>query len=138
MRKLVKSFVSLANSFIRICGITIKNALKELEKDIAKSLDKAKKRVKTKKTERHHIIHRKADATSVAREIWTKKVRLSINNSRNLVDINYNLHKVMHSKVYYGSIETIIKEAFKKRGVKGVLNVVSALKGFLKTVSSKL
>lgn len=138
MRKLVKSFVSLANSFIRICGITIKNALKELEKDIAKSLDKAKKRVKTKKTEKHHIIHRKADATSVAREIWTKKVRLSINNSRNLVDINYNLHKVMHSKVYYGSIETIIKEAFKKRGVKGVLNVVSVLKGFLKTVSSKL
>lgn len=49
MRKLVKSFVSLANSFIRICGITIKNALKELEKDIAKSLDKAKKELKRKK-----------------------------------------------------------------------------------------
>lgn len=49
MRKLVKSFVSLANSFIRICGITIKNALKELEKDIAKSLDKAKKKLKRKK-----------------------------------------------------------------------------------------
>ena len=68
----------------------------------------------------------------------TDKVGLSINHSKNMVDINYNLHKVMHSKVCYGSIETIIKEAFKKRGVKGVLNVVSVLKGFLKTVSSKL
>ena len=68
----------------------------------------------------------------------TDKVGLSINHSKNMVDINYNLHKVMYSKVYYGSIETIIKEAFKKRGVKGVLNVVSVLKGFLKTVSSKL
>ena len=138
MKKLVKSFVSLANSFIRICGIVIKKALKELEKDIAKSLDKAKKRVKTKRTERHHIIPRKAKATAVAREIWTEKVELSINNSRNLVDINYNLHRVVHTKVYYDSIETIIKAAYKKSSVKGVLNAVSVLKGFLKTVSSKL
>ena len=138
MKKLVKSFVSLANSFIRICGIVIKKALKELEKDIAKSLDKAKKRVKTKRTERHHIIPRKAKATAVARDIWTEKVGLSINNSRNLVDINYNLHRVVHTKVYYDSIETIIKAAYKKSSVKGVLNAVSVLKGFLKTVSSKL
>lgn len=48
MKKLVKSFVSLANSFIRICGIVIKKALKELEEDIAKSLDKAKKGLKLK------------------------------------------------------------------------------------------
>ena len=44
----------------------------------------------------------------------------------------------MHTKVYYKSIETIIKAAYKKSSVKGVLNAVSVLKGFLKTVSSKL
>ena len=68
----------------------------------------------------------------------TDKVGLSINHSKNMVDINYNLHRVMHTKVYYKSIETIIKAAYKKSSVKGVLNAVSVLKGFLKTVSSKL
>ena len=75
---------------------------------------------------------------ALKKEIIDDMVNHIYNHSKNIVDINYNLHKVMHSKVYYGSIETIIKEAFKKRGVKGVLNVVSVLKGFLKTVSSKL
>ena len=84
MKKLVKSFVSLANSFIRICGIVIKKALKELEEDIAKSLDKAKKGLKLKE-QKDTILYlerlmqprwlgkfglKKLDSVSITVEIW--------------------------------------------------------------------
>ena len=89
------------------------------------------------KKEKHHIIPKGALAASNARNIWVYKLKISINNSRNLVSINYNLHKVLHTKAYYSAIDNLIVNAYNKRGRKGVLTTVALVKAMLATASYK-
>ena len=56
----------------------------------------------------------------------------SINDKRNLVSINYNLHKHLHTDAYHTAVGIIISRAYKKAGV---LKAIKLMKSILATAS---
>lgn len=98
-------------------------------------MEKAKAKAKTIKTNNHHIIAKSAKGAKPARTIWLKYY--GINDKRNLITINYNLHIFLHTQVYYNAVNTIITNADKK-GVNGVLAAMALIRGVLYTFSAAL
>ena len=105
----------------------ISQALEELFDALAVAVEKAKTKVQQWKKANHHIIARTAKRAEPARLIWTGRLGLGINDSRNLVPINQNLHYFVHTKQYYDMVNALVKLGYTK-GRTGVLAVVKAIR----------
>ena len=51
----------------------------------------------------------------------------SINDKRNLVSINYNLHKHLHTDAYHTAVGIIISRAYKKAGVLKAIKLMKSI-----------
>lgn len=105
---------------------------------VQQSIAKAQAKAKTTKTEKHHIIAKTAKKMATSREIWVKKCGYGINNEMNLVAINYNLHKVMHTTAWYTTVDSYIIVAYCNGGKEQVVNSVAVVKLILQLASSCL
>ena len=85
-----------------------KTAISEFVSGLNTSIKKSKRHKKNSKRAKHHIIARKAAAARSARNVWTKRHHLNINNSRNLVSLKVNFHMHLHRKTYYAGVNSII------------------------------
>lgn len=92
--------IDVVKNYVDVLSFTAKSAINQLKDTINNSINKAKKRAKTSKTQYHHIIPQKANMTRAARKVWVNKMKYSINDPIKMIYLNYNLHKVMHTKVY--------------------------------------
>lgn len=89
-------------------GEKVIDVAQDVVEAVKQAVTKAEKKPDTTETERHHIIARTAMKMAKAREIWVEKCKYSINNIRNLVDINKNLHKALHTNLWYTSMDNYI------------------------------
>lgn len=132
---LINTLVEALVNCLSYVGNAIKSQIEELKKTINNSVAKAKTKLVVNKKERHHIIPRGAQLTENAREIWVSKMKLSINDPRNLVYLNYNFHRVLHTQAYYTTINELIVVAYNKKRRNGVLSTVALVKAILATAS---
>ena len=60
----------------------------------------------------HHIIAKKAQRASVARNIWVNELGMNINSEVNLVYIKRGLHQRLHNTLYYAWVNNVITSAY--------------------------
>ncbi len=130
--------VTSLNHYVTVLGECAEDALETLEKELKRVLSKAKDKVKTKKTHKHHIIAKGAKLAEPARNIWVNNLHYDINSNANLISLNRNLHAFLHTKVYYTAVNTIIKEAYEQKKGIGVLAAMALIRGLLYTLSAAL
>ena len=101
---------------------------------INEALSKAKKKPKNNRYERHHIVAKAASNyyASRSRDIL-RGVGIGINSSYNLVDIKYNLHKVLHTNAYYKSVYEFLNRV--RGSYRKVVLALNAIKTALQTAS---
>ena len=93
---------------------------------------KAKKKSQKKKYEKHHIVAKSATAAGPSRAIL-KKHGIGINSNTNLVSIKYNLHRHLHTKSYYTSVNNLLKKV--QGSKKKVLQALTSIKSILLAAS---
>ena len=86
-----------------------------------------------KKAEIHHIVAQKAKAAAPARAILDE-LDININSSNNLVALDYNLHRHIHTSRYYSWVNTNIMNAYnsamgnKQQQIENVINTLDSLR----------
>ena len=136
----LRQMANTITDLITYVGSTIKQSVRAVCQALNYAISKAKTRARTRSTAKHHIIAQSAWRASSARYIWTnyKRCNLSINDSRNLVNINRNLHLYMHTISYYTSVNAMVEIAYARKKKAGVLKAVASLKSILATISYNL
>lgn len=94
-------------------GYAIKTGINALTAAINTAVSKAKTAKKTWKTEIHHIVAQSAWQAALSR-VFLKNVGIGINSNTNKVEINYNLHRRLHTNAYYTAVNIIITTAYGK------------------------
>ena len=130
--------IDVVKHYVDVLSFTAKSAINQLKDTINNSINKAKKRAKTLNTQYHHIIPQKANMTRAARKVWVDKMKYSINDPINMIYLNYNLHKVMHTKVYYESINTIICSSYNRKKDQGVLTAMLLIRSLLRVANEAI
>ena len=136
--KLLTKLLVLVVKLVWNIGKRIIAAAKDIIAVVQQSLNKAIEREKISKTERHHIIAKTASKMESSRDIWVKECKNSIDDNRNLVDVDYNLHKVMHTTLWYTTVDSYIQVAYKEGKEKQVVDSLAAIKLILQVASSCL
>ncbi len=122
---------SAVNSAVYLLLFTAPSIVVEAVKRISKSISDARKQPKTKATETHHIVAKKAAAAEEARG-YLKATNISVDHEANLVKLNKNFHKRLHTTQYYGAVNLVVRTGYnkssnKKAGVLGALLVLNAM-----------
>lgn len=98
---------------IKAIGSGLKKCAENITTAISKSLEKAKIRERTTKTERHHIVPKNHTKTKQAISLM-ESVGIDRNSQLNLIDINYYLHKHLHTNLYLTSVNSAVVQAYSK------------------------
>ena len=130
--------IDVVKHYVDVLSFTAKSAINQLKDTINNSINKAKKRAKTLNTQYHYIIPQKANMTRAARKVWVNKMKYSINDPIKMIYLNYNLHKVMHTKVYYESINTIICSSYNRKKDQGVLTAMLLIRSLLRVANEAI
>ena len=138
MVKLLAELTVLIVKLVWHMGKVILTVIKDVMDVVQQSIYKAIKKVKRYETELHHIIARNAWRMQCSRNIWVDKCKNSINDSRNLVYVNYNLHRVMHTNMWYSTVDNYVQVAYKEGGEKQVVDCLKAIKLILQVASAGL
>ena len=87
------------------------------------------------KYEYHHIVAKAAKAALPARTIVNRLLAKGVENKKNKVYIKYSLHRHLHTKIYYSSVNAVVQNADKAGKSKNAKkqNVEYSL-NFLKTI----
>ena len=102
---------ALANA-IDSMGTGIKSLSDAVVKAIDNALDKAKKKKKDNRYERHHIVAQSStNSDAIKSRQLINRVGIGVNSSHNLVDIKYNLHRHLHTSAYYKAVYKFLKRA---------------------------
>ena len=112
--------------------VALGNGIKKLSNSVVKAidcaLDKAKKKKRDNRYEKHHIVAKgSSNKHADMSRTLLKNVKIGVNDSVNLVRIKYNLHRHLHTNEYYKSVYCFLKPAagsYKK--IVTVLNVIRA------------
>ena len=94
-------------------GRGLKQCAETITVAISNALEKAKLRDRTSKTERHHIVPKNHHKTKQAISLM-EQVGINRNSMLNLVDINYYLHKHLHTNLYLNSVNSAVVQAYNK------------------------
>ena len=94
-------------------GYSIKYGIDSIAIAINNVLTKAKNAPKTRKTEIHHVVAKRAWQAAMSR-VFLKNVNIGIDTWMNKVAINYNLHRRLHTSAYYTAVNVIITSAYSK------------------------
>ena len=134
----LNSLGNALSNYVKVLKDISKEAINDLKKTINNTLDRAKNKIKTNKTNNHHIIAKADSRANQARSIWVKKLKLSINDPLNLVALNQNFHQSLHTKIYYTAVNIIISNAYRSRGKDGVLKAMAVIRTMLLAGSNAL
>lgn len=125
---------SLADA-VDYMGIGIKSLSGAVVKAIDGALDKAKNKKRDNRYERHHIVAQGATNSYVINsKAIIYGVGITINNSHNLVDIKYNLHRHLHTNAYYKAVYNFLNKA--RGSYKKVVIVLNVIKKALQAASN--
>lgn len=93
-------------------GTGIRSLSDSVVKVIDSALDKAKKKRRDNRYEKHHIVAQGSSNINAkkSRELL-KSVKIGVNSTHNLVDIKYNLHRHLHTETYYKAVYNFLKRA---------------------------
>ena len=124
----------------------LNSALKNVDKHTAKHLEciavaliaayaLAHTRAKNSKRELHHIVAQKAARAVYARTILIA-VKISVNSEVNTASIKYNLHRRLHTNIYYDSVNAAVITAYgsantSSRKKTAVMSVLAGIKVIL-------
>lgn len=122
---------SAVNSAIYFLLLSAPSASVTIAKSLAKCISAARSKPNTKKTEKHHIVAKTAAKAATARE-YLKRVGIDINHAVNLVTLNYNYHKHIHTNEYYNGVNNFVKTGYErvsnhKAGVFAALLIMNAI-----------
>ena len=119
---------------ISALGTGIKSLSDAVVKAVDEALDKAKKKRKDNRYERHHIVAQKSSNydASASRKLIAN-VGIGINSTYNLVDIKYNLHRYLHTNAYYKAVHEFLKRA--KGSYRKTVLVLNVIKKALQAAS---
>ena len=110
---LLKKSISLQVEATREACLVIAITAEDVKNTVAQSLARANEATLTKHTndERHHIVAQTATGAIHAREILSS-VGIGVNEAQNIVLLNYNLHRRLHTKLYYAWVDLTISGAY--------------------------
>ena len=98
---------------IQTTGNGIKTLCREIVSSINVAREKAAKKPRRNKYEKHHIVAKKAVSAKPARDVLSR-VGIKVNDPINLVSLRYNLHRHLHTKRYYYSVNSLLTSAVRK------------------------
>ena len=96
---------------VEAIGSGLKQCADNVTSAVNAALEKAKIRARTSKTEKHHIVPKNHRRTKQAIRLM-EDVGIDRNSELNLVDINYYLHKHLHTSLYLISVNYAIVKAY--------------------------
>ena len=97
---------------IEAMGTGIKSLSDAVVKEIDAALDKAKKKKKDNRYERHHIVAQTSTNSDAQKSrILITSVGIGVNSTHNLVNIKYNLHRHLHTAAYFKAVYKFLKRA---------------------------
>ena len=106
-----KDFQKGLTDILNTVGAAIYTPIKNLTNAIAQAYKKAIHDRRVNRNELHHIVAKSSFRAAPARYILSQ-VKMSVDNSCNLVSIPYNLHRHLHSGVYYLSVNTFMNTSY--------------------------
>lgn len=111
---------------------------------IARSIGLSFAKVKVKPKYRsnheyHHIVARKSYKASVARNILTR-IKISVDNNENIVNIKTGLHRRLHTNLYYGFVNIMVAQAYNNGKISQrknrVIQALRTIKGMIQTMDN--
>ena len=121
-------------------GTEVKSKFENVVVSIVAAYAIAKTLSEKNKYEVHHIVAQSALRAAPARAILkNKKVNIGINSPTNKVPIKYNLHKRLHTAIYYDAVNAAIYKAynFGSNGAKQrITDTLNAIKNVLLILSA--
>ena len=106
-----KDFQKGLTDILNTVGSAIYTPIKNLTNAIAQAYKKAIHDRRVNRNELHHIVAKSSFRAAPARYILSQ-VKMSVDNSCNLVSIPYNLHRHLHSGAYYLSVNTFMNTSY--------------------------
>ena len=93
-----------------MCGVLTLLA-QDMVSAVNQAVEKAKIRERTLKTERHHIVPKSHRKTKQAIRLM-ESVGINRNDPENLVDVNYRIHRHLHTNLYLNSVNLAVQKAY--------------------------